>query len=200
MIDIAAQLGAIDRKVTRRAGAHGDEIAVRIRRTYTSEMSDVWDALTDPDRMKRWFLPISGDLKVGGHFQLEGNAGGDIIECNPPSQLKVTFGGPTSLLELRLRDGRDSTTLLELEHSVPIEIAQNGAGALFVGPGWDGGIIGLDLYLRHDDTDPRTATASPEIGRGSVAAWITAVNASQTATDAEVEFVAQMALAQFATE
>jgi uncharacterized protein YndB with AHSA1/START domain len=35
------------------------------RRTYDADIEDVWSALTDPDRMKRWFMPISGDLRVG---------------------------------------------------------------------------------------------------------------------------------------
>jgi hypothetical protein len=29
-------------------------------------------------------MPISGELRVGGSFQLEGNAGGEILTCEPP--------------------------------------------------------------------------------------------------------------------
>ena len=54
-----------------------------IRRPYEAAHEDVWDALTDPDRIVRWFLPVTGDLRPGGRFCLEGNASGDIVRCEP---------------------------------------------------------------------------------------------------------------------
>jgi uncharacterized protein YndB with AHSA1/START domain len=68
-------------------------------------VEDVWDACTTPDRLKRFFLPVSGDLRVGGHFEFKGNAGGEILRCAPPTQLRVTWvygNGPASEVELRL--------------------------------------------------------------------------------------------------
>jgi uncharacterized protein YndB with AHSA1/START domain len=202
MIDIATQLKAIDREVTRRQGPDGEEVSVRIRRTYDAAVADVWDALTHPDRMKRWFLPVSGDLRVGGSFQLEGNAGGEILSCEPPRLLKVTFGGPTSLVELRLSpEGAEGTTL-ELEHTVPIEMAQSGAGALFVGPGWDGGFVALGLYLQGEISAAPVAVANSPEGRElstqSVDSWIAVVRASGTATADEIAAGTEMARAQFA--
>lgn len=202
MIDIATQLGAIDRQVTRQQGAEGEEVSVRIRRSYRADAADLWDALTNPERIRRWFMPLSGDLRPGGSFQLEGNAGGDILECEAPRRLRVTFGGPTSFVELRLDpEGGDRTTL-ELLHTVPIEMAQSGAGALYVGPGWDGGFVALELHLAGQAIDdPVTAASSPEaieLSRQSIDAWIEVVAASGTATDDEIELGRQMALAQFA--
>jgi len=49
----------------------------------------------------RWFLPLHGDLREGGSFQLEGNAGGDILTCTPPQLLRVTFGHLTSPTRLK---------------------------------------------------------------------------------------------------
>ncbi|HWL48917.1 MAG TPA: SRPBCC domain-containing protein, partial [Acidimicrobiia bacterium] len=74
MIDITNQIEAIERGVSKREGADGEEVVVLVRRTYDSATVDVWEALTDPERVKRWFYPVSGDLQVGGTFQLEGNA------------------------------------------------------------------------------------------------------------------------------
>jgi uncharacterized protein YndB with AHSA1/START domain len=203
-MDIATQLEAIDREVTRRPGPHGEEVNVRIRRTYDAAIADVWDALTDPDRMKRWFLPVTGDLRAGGTFQLEGNADGDILACEPPRLLNVTFGGPTSLVELRLSPEGEDRTTLQLEHTVPIEFAQNGAGSLFVGPGWDGGLVALDLYLRGEiSDDPVAAANSPEgqeLSKQSVDSWLAVVQASGTATTDEIAAATQMALAQFAPD
>ena len=204
MIDIATQIEAIDREVVRRHGPDGEEVSVRIRRTYDAALADVWDALTDPDRMKRWFLPISGDLRVGGSFQLEGNAGGEILRCEPPRLLKVTFGGPTSLVELRLSPEGEVRTTLELEHTVPIEIARNGAGSLYVGPGWDGGFVALDLYLRGEiSDDPVAAANSPEgleLSKQSVDSWVAVVRASGTATTDEIAAATRVSLAQFAPD
>lgn len=203
-MDITAQLGAIKRQVTRRTGPDGEEVCVTIHRTYDAEISDVWDALTDPDRMRRWFLPVSGDLREGGNFQLEGNAGGDILACEPPERLRVTFGGPTSLVELRLSSEDAEHTTLRLEHTVPIEFARSGAGALFVGPGWDGGFVALALYLRGEVADdPVAAANSPEglaLSKRSVELWTTIVKESNTATSDEVDTAVEMSLAQFAPD
>src|SRR5262249_5137612 len=121
MIDIASQLNAIRRKVERLppAGGSGERVSVLLRRDYDAPIDDVWDAVTRPDRLKRWFMPISGELRAGGSFQLEGNAGGEILACEPPRLLRVTFGGPTSLVEVRLIAQGEGETLLELEHTVP---------------------------------------------------------------------------------
>jgi uncharacterized protein YndB with AHSA1/START domain len=204
MIDIQGQIEAIDREVARREGKDGEEVAVLISRTYDSAIEDVWQALTDPERVKRWFMPLTGDLRPGGTFQLEANAGGEILECEAPSRLRVTFGGPTSLVELRLTPDGDSRTVLELEHTVPIEMAQSGAGALFVGPGWDGGFVALDLYLRGQVADdPVAAASSPEaleLSRHAVDVWTDVVRDSGTATPDEIEAALQMSLAQFAPE
>jgi uncharacterized protein YndB with AHSA1/START domain len=139
MIDIVSQLNAIYRQVEQQlpADGSGERVSVLLRRDYSAPIDDVWEAVTEPNRVKRWFMPISGDLRVGGSFQLEGNASGEILACEPPHLLRVTFGGPTSIVEVRLSAKGDSDTALEMEHTVPIEMAQSGAGALYVGPGWD---------------------------------------------------------------
>ena len=97
-LDIAQQIGAIQRDVAE----DGDLVRVQMDRRYPSPTEDVWEALTDPDRIRRWMMPISGDLRVGGSFQLEGNAGGEILHCERPHVLRVTFGDPSSLVQVRL--------------------------------------------------------------------------------------------------
>lgn len=202
MIDIIDQLKAIHREVAKRPSEDGEVISVLVRREYDAAVGDVWDAVTDPVRVKRWFLPLSGDLRVGGKFQLEGNAGGEILDCQPPRRLRVTFGGPASLVELRLTANGDDRTALELEHTVPVAFAGSGAGALFVGPGWDGGFLALDLYLRGEVADdPVAAASSPEgieFSRQSVHAWIAAVESSGTASAAELAGAAEASLSHFA--
>jgi uncharacterized protein YndB with AHSA1/START domain len=206
IIDIASQINAIDRKVERLPAADGvgERVSVAMRRSYDAPIDDVWDAVTQPDRIKRWLMPISGELRVGGSFQLEGNAGGEILTCEPPSLLRVTFGGPTSIVELRLTPQGDGETVLELEHTVPIEMAQSGAGALYVGPGWDGALMGLGLFLRGDAVgDPVAAansTEAQEFSKQSVSAWAAVVEDSGTATPEQLAAATEVSLAQFAPD
>ena len=74
------------------------------RRSYPTDQADLWDALTNAERIPRWFLPVSGDLKVGGRYQLEGNAGGTVERCDRPESFAVTweFGGTTSWVRVTL--------------------------------------------------------------------------------------------------
>jgi uncharacterized protein YndB with AHSA1/START domain len=202
-IDIPNQLAAIYREVGERPAGDGEGVGVLLRRSYGAAIDDVWNAVTDPDRMRRWFLPVSGELRVGGSFQLEGNAGGEILSCEPPRLLRVTFGGPTSVVELRLTADGDET-ILELEHVVPLEIARSAAGALYVGPGWDGALMGLDLYLRGEaPADPAAAANSLEVqefSKQSVHVWSAAVESSGAAGADEIAAATEVSLAQFAPD
>ena len=200
MRDMLDELAAAHRSVARRTDGSGEVVAVRLRRSYDAALPDVWDAVTDPDRLARWFAPVSGDLRVGGAFQVEGNAGGEVQDCDPPHGFTVSWGGPQSIVRLRLTpDG--AGTELHLEHSVPVAFAGSGAGALYVGPGWDVAVLGLALFLSGEPVgDPVAWEGSPEVQRvnaASIDAWVTAVGA--TATPDEVEGAVAAARAQFVT-
>ena len=199
MIDIMQEIDAIRRGVRR----DDESVTVTIDRTYATGAEDVWDAITKPERVARWFAPLSGDLREGGEFQVEGNASGQILKCDRPHLLRMTYGGPTSIVELRLVPQGESTKL-EVEHTVPLAIAQSGAGALWVGPGWDGGFLVLGQYLRGEaPEDPVAAEGTLERQRfnaKSAQAWAQAVTASGTATAEEVAGGLQVALQQFAPE
>ena len=160
--DPVAMAGLVTREV--RSGVRDGaptKIAIA-RRAYLASQADLWDALTSADRIPRWFLPVSGDLRVGGRYQLEGNAGGLVERCDAPESFAVTweFGGTLSWLEVTLiPDGERST--LELAHHAHVDPGlwgQFGPGA--VGVGWDLALLGLD---RHVDTgapvDPSEAAA-----------------------------------------
>lgn len=204
-IDIPGQIDAIDRTVQRRPADEdaGERVGVTLSRTYDAPIADVWDAVTDPERLPRWFMPLSGDLRAGGTFQLQGNAGGEILVCEPPRLLRVTWGGPTSIVEVRLTE-RGDATVLELAHDVPIEMAQSGAGALWVGPGWDGALMGLGLHLDGAAIgDPVAAAGSREVqefSERSVHAWAAVVRDSGTATADQLAQATAVSLAQFAPD
>jgi len=200
MFDMFEELAAIHRDVAR-DDANGI-VAVTLSRTYDAPAADVWDALTNPERLPRWFYPVSGDLKVGGTFQTEGNAGGEIRHCDAPTWLQVTWGGAESVVDLRLAESGGTTTL-ELAHAVPLAMAGSGAGALFVGPGWDGALLGLGIHLRGeaigDPLEAANSLAVIEFNKGSIDAWTTAIESSGTATAEEIAGLRAVAVAQYTT-
>ncbi len=79
MSEIVDEINSLHREVGARQVEVGHARTVLLRRTYDAEVADVWDALTSPERIGRWFLPVSGEFKVGGRYQLEGHAGGEIL-------------------------------------------------------------------------------------------------------------------------
>lgn len=101
---VTEQVNAITRRVGSRTFEAGEARTVTISREYDATLEDVWDACTNPARIPRWFLPVSGELREGGQYQLEGNAGGRIERCEPPRSFTATweFGGNVSWIELRL--------------------------------------------------------------------------------------------------
>lgn len=133
------------------------KIAVASRH-YAAAPSDVWDALTNVERIPRWFLPIEGDPTQGGRYQFVGNAGGVVQECEPERRFAITWemGPMVSWVEVTIAPDGDGTTLV-LRHEAPFDegfAKQYGPGA--VGVGWDLGLMGLGLHLASD------ATVTPE--------------------------------------
>src|SRR2546423_3225109 len=104
MIEVAHQINAVRRQVGTCVLEAGEARTITISQTYDASIDDVWDACTNPERIPRWFLPISCDLRVGGRYQLEGNAGGKIERCDPPNSFAATweYGGGVSRIEGRL--------------------------------------------------------------------------------------------------
>ena len=201
MIYMAREIEAIQRSVGTSPLGTGEGRAVRIQRTFDSPIEDVWDAVTTPERISRWFLPISGDYRVGGRYQLEGNAGGEILTCDRPTRFRVTWvygmadEGGASELEVRLAPAGEGSTTLELEHIaiVPDEMwDQFGPGA--VGVGWDGGVLGLSLHLRGESIgDPiawQVSAEGREFYARSSAAWGVANEAAGADPEAAAKAVA----------
>jgi uncharacterized protein YndB with AHSA1/START domain len=195
MKDLIDELHTASRTVGAATLPAGEARVITVSRTYPAGIEDVWDALTDPERIARWFLPITGDLRLGGTYQLEGNAGGEIRACEPPRRLQVTwiFGeepGPddSSIVEVRLKPASEGDTVLVLEHTavVPPEMwDQFGPGA--VGVGWDLALVGLAAHLAGvelgDPAQLETDPAMHELMAASSKAWGTALGESGASPD-----------------
>jgi len=161
--DVPRHIGAVTRKVETRLRDGRPARVVVAARTYDTSVDDLWDAITSQERIPRWFLPVSGDLRLGGRYQLQGNAGGTITRCEPPRVVAMTweFGGDVTWLEVTLEPTRDGRAHLQLEHvaRVPDERWDEfGPGA--VGVGWDTALLGLGNHVESGATvDPREAMA-----------------------------------------
>jgi uncharacterized protein YndB with AHSA1/START domain len=123
MIEVTGQINSVQRQVGRRTLKAGEARSMTISQTYDAPIKDAWDACTNPERIPRWFLPVSGELRAGGRYQLQGNAGGKIERCDPPTGFAATweFGGTVSWIEVRLTATGKGGTRLELEHVVPVD-------------------------------------------------------------------------------
>ena len=149
-IDALRYIGAVTREVQIREHQGRPARVVIATCAYDTAIDDLWDAITNPERIPRWFLPVSGDLRLGGRYQLQGNAGGQITACDPPRTLSLTweFGGQVSWVNVLLTGMSDGGTRLRLEHvsHVPDDFwNQYGPGA--VGVGWDLSLLGLGCHI-----------------------------------------------------
>jgi uncharacterized protein YndB with AHSA1/START domain len=163
VIDVEMQINAEQRDVGSRVLEVGEARSTTITRVYDTDVDDLWDACTSIERIPRWFLPIRGEFRLGGRYELDRNASGTITACDPPRSFAATweYDGDVSWIEVRLTPVDDSRTRFELEHIALVDDAkwaEFGPGA--VGIGWDLGLLGLGLHLGGEETvDPEAFAA-----------------------------------------
>jgi len=58
----------------------GGDAVIRFTRQYPNSIDDVWDALTNPQRLAQWWLPFDADITIelveGGDYILRGKGEG----------------------------------------------------------------------------------------------------------------------------
>ena len=137
----------------------GDAGVVRIEDRYDTAIADLWSALTEPDRLARWYGRVDGDLRPGGEFRLHvEDAGmdctGRVQACEPPRRLVVTTretgeshaGGPgvppfDEVIEAVLTADGDQTILVIEARGMPLD------KIAFYGAGWQMHAENLAAYL-----------------------------------------------------
>lgn len=184
MKDVLDELAAARRRMGTATLPAGEAYTIELRRRYDARLDDVWDAITDPERLSRWMKPVTGDLHPGGAFELDGGEHGEILRCDPPRLLRVSWMfGPeadewpgTSEVEVRLSPGSAGDTEFELIHSAAVGepmFPTFGPGA--GGVGWDlhllalAGFLGDGATLDHDRF--QVSPAGREFSRRSAVAW-----------------------------
>lgn len=141
----------IERSLSQRQLPSGPAWLLSVSTRYRAAIDEVWSALTSAEQIRQWFLPISGELVVGGRYQFDGNAGGEILGCERPHRFAASweFDGDVSWVEVRLTRERDGGTTVTLDHlaHVPTDAwDEYGPGA--TGIGWDLSMHGLDHHLQ----------------------------------------------------
>ena len=148
-----------------------DVAIVEVRRTYPGEVADVWEAFTNPERLPRWFLPVTGDLRPGGQYQLEGNAGGSVTHCDPPHSFSVTWElmGFVSWVTVDLTTAGPDRTTVTLAHTVDTDSDHwRQFGPAAVGIGWDlAWVRGLQPFLRGNVPDSQAEQMWPLTSEGT---------------------------------
>jgi len=163
MIEANHQINDVERRVGTRVLAAGEARTMTISQRFRTGIDDLWDACTNPDRIPRWFVPVTGDLSLGGRYQIEGNASGTIERCDPPKSFAATweFGQQVSWIEVWLTPEPDGWTSLEVQHIAHVDDDlwdQFGPGA--VGIGWDMIFLGLASHVT-DGGPPPTGAPPP---------------------------------------
>ena len=166
--------------------------AVGLSRSFTTTPRDLWDAVTNAERIPRWFAPVSGNLELGGRYQVEGNAGGTITACEPLSHFGLTweFGGDVSWVEVQVWEEDAGRVGLALIHTAHLSEHWDTFGPGAVGVGWEMAFLGLALHIADPSApkpDEMEFAFSPE-GRafitGSSQGWAQAAIAAGTKAEA----------------
>lgn len=156
----AVQTDAVARAAVVRDSGEGDVyVSGSLSQTYPTDVDDLWAAVTSAERLPRWFAPVSGELELGGRFQVEGNAGGTVLECDAPHRFLISWeimGGVSQVEVAVVPDGDGARlTLTHSGENVRDFYEQFGPGA--TGVGWDLGLLGLTAYLTTGQSRPDNA-------------------------------------------
>ncbi|MDQ0892997.1 SRPBCC domain-containing protein [Agromyces ramosus] len=113
---------------------------------YDTDIDDLWNAITTPERLSRFMAPYRGEFRLGGRWEAIGSDGGvycvgDVTSCEPPRAFTTTWqvadAPPTELIVRLESDGE--RTWLRLRHEGVTDVAY--------GPGWHAYLEALAWHL-----------------------------------------------------
>ena len=164
MMNILDQIQQVQRELS----DHGVTQSIILTRTFDTSPENLWDVCTSPEQLPHWFEPVSGELREGGGYRLDGSGSeGTIQRCEPPSRLSVTweYEGEVSHVELTMHES-DGRATVRLAHLVPVDDHWQTYGPAATGVGWDSAFLSLALYLagdtRAEPSEMEAFSASPE--------------------------------------
>jgi uncharacterized protein YndB with AHSA1/START domain len=121
---------------------------IRVEDVYDTDIDDLWDACTDPERLARWIGKVSGDLREGGTihatFTSTWTGPGRVDVCERPHHLRLTMQPDTedeTQMEAWLQTDGNQTRLVIEERGLPL------AHLHFHAAGWQAHLEDLDRSL-----------------------------------------------------
>jgi uncharacterized protein YndB with AHSA1/START domain len=167
----------------RAAGGRG---IVRLENRFSTDVGDLWSALTDRRRLARWLGEFDGDLHLGGEYRSRffasgAEAIGRVEACEPPRRLTVATksldASNEQVIEAELTADGDETILVIEQRGLRLDwLAAFGAGlqihvedlaAHIAGGGRCdsdarmGELVPAYAGVAVDDQEPGAATAGP---------------------------------------
>ena len=101
--------------------------AVRVEDVYDTDIADLWQACTTPERLARWLAQVDGDLRVGGTVQVVFTSTWTgpvrVDACEAPRHLLLTTEPGTDdegQIEAWLTEEGDQTRLVVEERGLPV--------------------------------------------------------------------------------
>ena len=190
--DVESHLATVERSVSFLERDGKPASAVTLARTFGVTAADLWDAVTNSERLPRWFTVVSGELELGGRYQVEGNASGTVTACESLAHFALTweFGGDVSWVDVHLTDAGDDGVRLTLTHTALLSPFWDQYGPGAVGVGWEMAFLGLALHIadpewpKPDEMEFATSPDGKAFIVGSSDGWAQAAIAS--GTDPEV--------------
>lgn len=144
---------------------HQDGYRLVYEDVYATSIDDLWQAITTRERLARWMVGYTGDLRLGGTWAVAADEGeeswatGTVSECDAPRSFTTTWHAtgeePTDLF----------VELDEVEGGARMRLVHTGIRSIFYGAGWQTYLERLAAHISGepiaDDWDARFAELSP---------------------------------------
>lgn len=128
--------------------AEDDAGTVHVEDVFDTDVDDLWDAVTTPDRIAGWLGTVTGDLRPGSSFTAAFTSSwegpGRVEVCDAPHRLLLTMNpgaNDQTQIEAWLTPDGDRTRLVVEERGLPLDHAPDH------GAGWQVHVEDLRAYL-----------------------------------------------------
>ncbi len=135
-----------------------------VKRTFNAPVERVYEAWTDPEKMKRWFAPgnmtvpsAEADVRAGGRYRVQMSDGGSDCEFHTTGGIYREVVPNERLVFTWQWEGSDLETLLTLEFKglsaggTELTLTHEGFDSEDTrnkhGQGWDGCLANLETFL-----------------------------------------------------
>lgn len=145
-MNIADEINEVIRKITTSGKSH----QVVLERPFDTDVTDLWNACTNPQRLSQWFEPVRGDLTLSGRYTLtKSGTEGDILRCEAPQHLAITweYQGDVSHVDVDFIPTAEERAVLRVTHLVPPDDHWETYGPAATGVGWEECLRALSLYF-----------------------------------------------------